>query len=254
MRIAVTRDISAAINECLVTHLPRQPIGIEVARAQHRAYEERLVECGCTVTRLEAGPDLPDSVFIEDTAIVLDEVAIITRPGAPARRLETPLVARALAPHRPLRHIDAPAMLDGGDVLAIGRRLFVARSSRTNTEAINQLGRILGPFGYLLEAVPVQGCLHLKSAVSAVADDTLLINRRWVPADCFADFALIDVHPAESSAANALRVGDEVIYPSAFQNTRQRLEDRGICVRTVDVGELAKAEGGVTCCSLIFRG
>lgn len=254
MLIAITREISPAMDECLLTHVPRATIDLEVARAQHRAYEDCLVEAGCAVQRLEVGISMPDSVFIEDIASVFDEVAVMMRPGAAPRRRETPIVAAALSRYRPLRHLEPPATIDGGDVMQIGRRVFVGRSSRTNAEGIDQLRQILAGFGYRVQAVPVHGCLHLKSAVTVASDGTLLINRQWVPANAFSDFALIDVHPTEPFAANALRVGDDVIYPSAFPGTCERLEDRGIRVRKVDVGELAKAEGGVTCCSLIFTG
>ena len=252
MLIAITREVSPAMNECLRTHVPRAPIDLETARMQHSTYEACLIKAGCAVQRLEAGVDLPDSVFVEDVAVVLDEVAVIARPGAVSRRRETPIVATTLSRYRPLQLVESPATLDGGDVMQIGRRVFVGRSSRTNAEGIDQLRQMLDAFGYLVQAVPVHGCLHLKSAVSAATDDTLLINRQWVPQDAFSDLVLVDVHPDEPLAANALRIGDQVIYPSAFPKTRERLQDQGVRVRTVDVGELAKAEGGVSCCSLIF--
>lgn len=251
---ALTRDISPAINACELTHLARTPIDVERARAQHDGYEWALVELGCTVRRLDAGADLPDSVFIEDTAVVFPEGAVIARPGAEARRRETPLVIEALARFGlPLREIGEPGTLDGGDVLTIGKTVLIGSSSRTNPAAIAQMRHLLPPLGYDVRTVPVEGCLHLKSAVTAVGPDTVLINRAWVPADAFGDWTLIDVDPDEPHAANALWVAEAVIYPAAFPKTRARLEKRGLRVRPVDVDELAKAEGGVTCCSLIFE-
>jgi len=252
MLIAITREINPAIQHCELTHLPRVGIDLELARAQHQAYERCLVEAGCTVQRLESGPDLPDSVFVEDIAVVFDELAVIVRPGAESRRAETPALVEALGRYRPLRYIEPPATIDGGDVLAIGRQVFVGRSARTNADGVEQMRQLVGVCGYTVHGVPVQGCLHLKSAVTAVSDDTLLINREWVRAEAFSDFTLLDVHPAEPSGANALRIGHHVIYPAAFPKTREWLERRGFPVRTVDVGELAKAEGGITCGSLIF--
>ncbi|MBU0490440.1 MAG: dimethylargininase [Chloroflexi bacterium] len=252
MHIAITREVSPAIGRCELTHLDRRPIDVTLAQAQHRQYEECLTALGCRVERLPAEPDLPDSVFVEDTAIVLDELAVITRPGAASRRPETASVARALASYRPLHHIQAPGTLDGGDVLRLGHTLFVGQSGRSNAVGIDQLRALLRPWGYRVEAVPVTGCLHLKSAVAQVAPNTLLINRDWVPDDLWADWDLIDVDPAEPFAANALLVGDGVIYPAAYPATRERLRERGIRVRPVDVSELIKAEGGVTCCSLIL--
>jgi len=185
---------------------------------------------------------------------VLEEGAIVCRPGAEARRAETAGVVEALVRHgRPLHRVQAPATLDGGDVLVIGREVFVGASSRTNRAAIDQLSRTLGAVGYTVRAVPVRGCLHLKSAVTAVAADTLLINRAWVPAETFRGLSLIDVDPEEPHAANGLTVGDAVIYPSSFPRTRERLERRGVRIRPVEVDELQKAEGAVTCCSLIFE-
>jgi len=192
-------------------------------------------------------------VFVEDVAIVFDELAIITRPGAQSRRGETSAVAEALAVYRPLVYVDEPGTLDGGDVLTIGKRVFVGESRRTNAAAITQMGRYLAPYGYTVHIVPVRGCLHLKSAVTAISDDTLLVNPDWVPPDRFRPLQLLDVHPAEAYAANALFVGGNVIYPAAFPRTRARMDARGIQVVEVDVSELAKAEGAVTCCSLIFN-
>ena len=252
---ALTRDVSAAIARCELTHLERAPIDVEIARRQHEAYERTLSDLGCTVHRLAGGPgddEMPDSVFIEDTAVVFDELAIVMRPGAPSRRIETAAVAGALAHHRAVRHIEAPGTLDGGDVLVVSRRVFVGSSSRTNSEGVDQIRRILTPFGYTVETIAVHGCLHLKSAVSALDGGTLLINRDWTDASRFARFELIDVDPSEPFAANVLRIGDAVVCPREFPRTCERLKRRGLQVRPGDAGELAKSEGGVTCCSLII--
>jgi dimethylargininase len=252
MRLALTRDISPALARCELTHLEREPIDLEIARRQHDAYERQLTIAGCSVVRLAAEDEMPDSVFIEDTAVVFDEVAVITRPGAVSRRGETAAVAEAMAVYRPVVHIEAPATIDGGDVLTVGRRVFVGESTRTNAAAISQLARHLAPNGYTVHIVSVRGCLHLKSAVTAVSDDTLLINPEWVEAGRFRPLSVIEVHPAEPYGANAVRVGAALIYPTAFPRTCARLEGRGFSVAQVDVSEIAKAEGAVTCCSLIF--
>jgi dimethylargininase len=251
--IAITRDISPALAECELTHLEREPIDVERARRQHEAYERALAELGCEARRLPAGPDMPDSVFIEDTAVVVDELAVITRPGAASRRGEVRAVADALSAYRPSIWIEAPGRVDGGDVLVAGGFVYVGLSARTNVPALEQLRNLLGGRGYAVREVPVHGCLHLKTAVTCVGDGRLLINREWVPAEAFRGWELIDVDPAEPFAANALRIGDRVIYPDAFPRTRARLEAHGIPVVPVPADELAKAEGGVTCCSLVFR-
>ena len=251
MLLALTRDVSARLGECELTHLARVPIDVERARAQHDAYEALLGRLGCRVERLAAGPDMPDSVFIEDIAIVFDELAIVTRPGAESRRVETAAVADALRRFRTLRFIEAPGTVDGGDVLVAGRRVFVGRSSRTNAAAVAQMRAILAPHGYSVCEVAVEGCLHLKSAVTAIGDDVLLANRAWIDPRAFADCEIVDVDRDEPSAANAVRVGGALVFPSAFPKTASRLAARGFTVHTVDASELAKAEGAVTCCSLI---
>ncbi len=251
--IAITREVSPAIGRCELTHLGRVAIDVERARAEHRAYEASLAEAGCKIERLEAGPDMPDSVFVEDTAIVFDELAILARPGAESRRTETRAVADALVRYRPVQVIEAPGTVDGGDVLVVGRRVFVGRSRRTNDIGIDQMRRLLAPHGYEVESVVVEGCLHLKSAVTVVGDRLLLTNPAWVPLEPFRSFDRVDVHPDEPWAANALWLGDRVIYPVAWPRTAERLEKGGVKVRKVEAGELAKAEGAVTCCSLLVR-
>ncbi|HKQ62781.1 MAG TPA: arginine deiminase family protein [Candidatus Polarisedimenticolaceae bacterium] len=253
MTLVLTRAVGAAIERCELTHLARAPIDVARARRQHRAYEACCEALGCEVRRLAEEPDLPDAVFVEDAAVVLDELAVITRPGAATRRPETRSIAAALAPHRPLRQIEPPATLEGGDVLRVGRRLFVGLSTRSNAAAADQLAAFVGPYGYTVTPVPVSHCLHLKSAVTAIDPNTLLLDPGWVSPAAFAGLELLEIDPAEPFAANALRLRGELIYPAAFPRTRRRLEARGFAVRVVDVSELAKAEGGVTCCSLVVE-
>jgi dimethylargininase len=251
--VAITRAVSPALAACELTHLERVPIDVELARAQHRAYEAALIQAGYLVERLDTSADLPDSVFVEDIAVVLDELAIITRPGAESRRRETPAVAEALAAYRPLHVIQPPGNVDGGDVLVVGRQVFVGRSSRTNEVAVGQMRQLLEPFGYTVTDMVVHGCLHLKSAVTALSDDLLLVNRGWVDVAPFGGFTLVDVDAAEPSAANALRLKDRVVMSSSFPRTAERVAERGLLPLLVDASEVAKAEGAVTCCSLIVN-
>jgi dimethylargininase len=252
MLIAITRLISRSIVNCELTHLERTPIDIERARRQHCAYEEALRGMGVEVHSLPEEPNLPDSVFVEDAAIVLEECALLTRPGADSRRPEIDSIARALAPYRKLFTIQAPATLDGGDVLAVGRTIFVGLSSRSNQAAIEQMQGFLAPYGYTVKAVRVTGCLHLKSAVTQVAPDTLLVNPDWVDRANFPGTKCIETDPSEQYAANALLVDGTVLYQPAYPKTRSRLEAAGISSILVDESELGKAEGALTCCSLIF--
>ncbi len=254
MRIALTRAVSPTIGQCELTHMERQPIDVALAQAQHDQYEAALTALGYQLVQLPAEPTLPDSVFVEDAAVVLDELAIITRPGADSRKLETVSIAKALEPYRTLHPIVAPGQVDGGDVLGVGKTLYVGLSSRSNQAAIDQMTAILKLFGYTVQGVQVTGFLHLKSAVTQVAEQTLLINPRWVDASIFGDVEIIEIDPTEAYAANTLRLGETVLYPNSYPRTRQKLEQHGIAVRAVDVAELIKAEGAVTCCSLIFNG
>ena len=251
--IAITRAVSPALGECELTCLQRVPIDVEVAREQHCAYERALADAGYRVEHLDADATMPDSVFVEDMAVVFDEVAILTNPGAESRRREMPAIAAALAAHRPLQQIQPPATVDGGDVLVAGRTVYVGRSTRTNDAALVQIRRILGPFGYTVTGVDVRGCLHLKSAVTALADDVLLVNSEWIDASAFAGFSLVEVAPEEPSAANALRLADRIIAARAFPRTADRIAKHHLRVDLVDASELAKAEGAVTCCSLIVN-
>jgi dimethylargininase len=251
--LALTRDITDAISTCELTHLARAPIDIARARDEQLLYEAALRGLGCEVIRLGADPDMADSVFIEDTAIVLDELAIITRPGAESRRGEVDAVREALGTHRRLATIAAPGTLDGGDVLQIGRRLLVGDGPRSNAEGRRQLAAHVVPLGYSVEAVRFDGCLHLKTAATLVGPDLVLFNPDWVSASAFGDVEAIAIDPAEPFAANAVRINGTVIHPAEYPATRARLERSGIAVVSVPAGELAKAEGGVTCCSLLVR-
>jgi dimethylargininase len=253
MLIALTREVSSSIADCQLTHLARVPIDVDRARAEHAAYERALEQLGCTITRLAAAADMPDAVFIEDTALVLDEVAVITRPGAESRRAETRAVAQTLREWRPVVEITAPARLDGGDVVRIGRRLFVGVGPRSNDRAVEQLGQLLAPFGYTVHGVEFRGCLHLKTAATLIAEDLLLINPEWVTPATFVGAQTLAIDHAEPYAANALMLGDRVIHGDSFHRTRRKLESAGVTVVPVPAGELAKAEGGVTCCCLLIH-
>lgn len=251
-QIAITRAVSRSLGRCELTHQDRIPIDLDRARQQHAAYEMCLERLGCTLIRLPEMPNMPDAVFVEDTALVLDEVALITRPGAESRRAETASIAEALKPHREMVRIEAPGTVDGGDVLVVGRDIYVGLSSRSNGAAIDQMGQMLTPYGYRVHGIEVTGCLHLKSAVTEVAENVLLVNPEWINTSVFSRFEIIEIDPTEAYAANGLRIGESVIYPVTFPRTAKRLMKRGIGIEPVDLSELAKAEGAVTCCSLIF--
>ena len=253
MWTAITREVSPALAACELSFVPRAPIDVGRAQAQHDAYCAVLESLGCGVIRLPAEPALPDSVFVEDVALAFDEVAVATRPGAESRRDEGHAVLEVLGSVRRILRIEAPGTLDGGDVLRIGKRVFVGISARSNAAGREQLCVLLAPFGYTVEGVATRDCLHLKSAVTQVADDVVLVNPAWVDVAAFADYRMLEVDPAEEHAANAVRIGDVLVYPDCFPKTLERLRDAGISVTTVDVSELQKAEGAVTCCSVLLK-
>src|ERR1700730_9761248 len=252
MLTAITRAVSPAIVNCELTFISRQAIALAKAEQQHRAYQQLLEKLGARVISLPAEPALPDSMFVEDPALVLDELAIILPLGTETRRQEAASIAQALAPFRKRAGVELPGQVEGGDVLRIGRRVFTGLSSRTNAEGIRQLASILAPYGYEVVSVSVTGCLHLKSAVTYIGRNTLLADRAWFETKPFTGFEWIDVAPEEPHAANALAIGDTIIFPASFPRTRARLEARGFHVTPLDISELQKAESGLTCSSLLF--
>jgi dimethylargininase len=249
--IAITRPVPSSIDRCELTHLARAPIDYARAAEQHEAYEAALERLGCRIERLPATPHLPDSVFVEDAAVVFDDVAVITRPGAVSRREEVATVADALRRYRPLVFIEPPGTLDGGDVLVTSTGVFVGLTPRSNADGIRQLAAVLAPFGTSVTSVPVSRCLHLKSAVTCVSANRLLLNPEWVDPSTFAEFDLLDVDPAEPFAANVLTIADRVLCAAEHPRTRARLDAAGLATVAVSAGELAKAEGGLTCSSLL---
>ena len=253
MLTAITRAVSPAILSCELTFVARQPIDLAKARAQHRAYEQLLEKLGARVISLPAELALPDSMFVEDPAIVLDELAVILPLGTKSRQPEAESLAKALAPFRKLAYITAPGMMEGGDVLRINRTLYVGLTTRTNAEGIRQLAAILAPHNYKIVEIPVTGCLHLKSAVTHLGKNSLLANRSWFAPAPFANYNWIDVAPAEPHAANALAFGETVIFPMSFPQTRVKIEAAGFHVTPIDICELQKAESGLTCSSLLFK-
>jgi dimethylargininase len=253
MLTAITRAVSPAIVHCELSFIDRKPIDLARAQQQHRAYEHLLEKLGARLISLPAEPALPDSMFVEDPAIVLDELAVILPLGTESRRPEAASLAQALAKFRKLESISLPGTLEGGDVLRIGRKLYVGLTRRSNVEGIRQLAAILKPHGYEVIAVPVTGCLHLKSAVTYLNRNTLLANRAWFDTAPLAEYEWIDVDPAEPHAANALALAGTVIFPASFPRTCARLEARGFHVTPLDIAELQKAESGLTCSSLLFE-
>ena len=250
--IAITNTPSPRLTECELTHLERTPIDYAVALRQHQRYGEMLRACGAEVHALDVNRDHPDSVFIEDTAIVLDEIAVMMSMGAESRRGEPRAIETELRRWREIECVTLPATIDGGDVARVGRTLLVGQSSRTNAEGIAALTAIVARHGYRVIPVPVTGCLHLKSAATALPDGSLLVNPDWLDRAPIAGFRTVSVPPDEPSAADVALVGETVCLAAEHPRTAELVESLGFTVRTTRLSEFAKAEGAVTCLSLIF--
>jgi dimethylargininase len=246
------REVSRSLEKCELLYVPRQGFDLPLARRQHAAYIATLEAAGIKVTVLPEEPDLPDSCFVEDPAIVLDEVAVICRPGAASRVAEVESIERALKTVRPVHRIASPGTLEGGDVLRMGKTLFIGMSSRTNLEGIRQCQEIIRPHGYEAVGVRVKGCLHLKSAVTSPAEGLLIANAEWIDLSPFSHFEILRVPESEPWAANTLAFNGSVLVTGSSPRTAELLESKGFLVRRLDISELQKAEAALTCLSLLF--
>lgn len=249
---AIVRRPSEAIARCALTFLERKPIDFALAVRQHGAYVKALEDAGLAVQILPPVEDLPDAVFVEDTAVVVDECAVLTRPGIDSRRPEVDAIAPALDAVRPTVRIEAPGTLEGGDVLLVGRTFFVGQTPRTNAEGTRQFAALLEPHGYDVVPVAPHGCLHLKSAVTYIGDETVLVNPEWIDVDLFSRWQCVPVAPEEPFGANALLTGDIVHVSASAPLTRRKLDALGFATRSIDTSEFEKAEAALTCLSLIF--
>lgn len=251
--IALTHLPSPALELGQRTHVNRLPVDFPKALQQHADYCRALRECGAEVRTLDANRHLADSAFVEDTAIVLDEIAIVATMGTACRRDELAAIEDELKKHRPTVRIQLPATIEGGDVLRIGRKLFAGLSRRTNAAGIDELRTIVRKFEYEVIPVPMRDCLHFKTGCSALPDGTLLVNEAWVAIESLQEFRLIPIPSAEPWGANVLSLGREVVMPAGHPATMELIREMGFPVRTVDLSEFAKAEGGVTCLSILLN-
>jgi dimethylargininase len=250
---AITHTVSPNISKCELTFVDRSPIDFGLATYQHQEYCAALERLGVRVTVLAENESYPDCCFVEDTAVVVNELAVICSMGAPSRRGETKLIERELSKYRETIRIALPATIDGGDVLTIGKKVFVGQSSRTSAEGIEALTRILGPLNYRVMPVSTKGSLHFKSACTAIDDETLFVNPDWVELGQLIGFRLIHTPPDEPASANVLRIGKTVCVQEGFPGAAELLARAGHRVEVIDTSELRKAEAGLTCSSIIFE-
>lgn len=251
--MAITHLPSPNLQRGERTYVGHAPIDAALAARQHEAYREALRACGASIVTLDENRELPDCVFVEDTAIVLDEVAVIMSMGAESRRREPPAIEAAVRRYRPIERVTLPATIDGGDVVRARRALYVGASPRTNAAGIESLREIVKRFGYTVTAVPVRGCLHLKSACSALPDGRFLVNRDWIDVSPLPATSLVQVPASEAWAGDVLAIDSTIVASDAFPATIALLGGSGLDVIPVSISEFAKAEGGVTCMSLVFR-
>jgi len=248
----LVRDPSSRLADGIVTHISRTQLDVTLARAQHAAYADALAASGWTIRRVPAADDCPDSVFVEDTVVICEDLAVLTRPGAPARRAEVAAVAQTIR-SLGLRTavIEAPGTLDGGDILQVGDTVYAGRGGRTNGEGIRQLRSLLAPLARTVVAVPLGNVLHLKSAVTALPDGTFLLLPELVPAGLFP--ALRPV--TEEAGSHVVPLGgDRVLIAASAPRTAELLGDLGFTPVVVEISEFEKLEGCVTCLSVLLPG
>ena len=251
--LVLVNSPSPRLNNCELTFSERCPIDFELACKQHLTYVQALTSAGAQVRVLEVNVNEPDGVFVEDVAVLLGEVAILTSMGAEARRRESAALRGILSSYCTIREIKLPAMLEGGDVMRIGNTLFVGESTRTNSAGISELAYLVSDLDYQVVVVPVKKCLHLKTGVTAIGPSNLLLNPDWIDGDSFPGFDIIEVHAEEPAAANTLSIGSHLLVNNNFPKTLKILERQGYQVVPVDISEFVKAEAGLTCMSLVFE-
>lgn len=250
---AITHKVSSRVEECELTFLDRSPIDLQLAMRQHDDYCATLRRLGAVVEILSENEAYPDSCFVEDTSVVVDELAIICSLGVSSRRGETRLIERELSKYRETVHISLPAMIEGGDVLRVRKKVFVGQSRRTNLDGIEELARILEPRGYEIIPVKTKGSLHLKSACTAINDETLFVNSDCIELDALRGFNLVYTPAGEARSANVMRVGDTVCVQAGFPRAVELIKGMGERVEIINTSELGKAEAGLTCSSIIFE-
>lgn len=253
MTFALLNRPSTALSECTLTYISRNSIDFHRAMEQHMAYAKALEDLGVEVKILNLNKTMPDGVFIEDTAVVLDELAVITSMGTPDRRNELPEITAEVRKYRKAVEIPLPATIEGGDVLRIGRKIYIGETLRTNKDAISFFTQIVEPLSYQVVPVEVSGCLHLKTGITALDDETFLANPEWINLSPLKGCRIVEVPENESFGGNVLVVNGKVLMNAAYPRTIDLVASLGFNIMSVDISEFGKAEAGLTCMSLVFK-
>lgn len=254
MPVALVREVSESFVDCVTASPPDPPLDAGLARRQHAAYTRALADHGFTVEWVAPAPDLPDGCFVEDIAVVIGDAALLTVPGHASRRAETASVAETLQRFVAVERMEPPATLDGGDVLQVGSSVFVGVGSRTNAAGVAALERFAAARGRRVIPVRPTGVLHLKSAATALDAETVLLHPGCVESGAFADLRTVEVVDDEPEAANVVRLPDgALLVAAAFPRTAEQLAGLGHRVVEVDVSEIGRADGGLTCLSIRLR-
>ena len=251
---AIVRTPAPSLTEGLTSAQLGKP-DYALALQQHAAYIAALQACGLAVTVLEPDPAYPDSCFVEDTAVLAERLAVITRPGAPSRQGEQQRVAQALrAFYRPeqIETLLPPGTLEGGDVMRVEDHFYIGLSARTNAEGARQLIAILEQHGYTGSTVQMQEMLHLKTGLAYLEHNRLLAAGEFIQHPLFALFRRIPIDPAEAYAANCIYINGTVLVPAGYPRTLAQIEAAGLPVLAVDTSEFRKLDGGLSCLSLRF--
>lgn len=249
----LTHVPSSNLNNCELTYLDSERIDIKKALIEHNSYCNMIKECGANVNIIEDNIDLADSVFVEDPIIVFDEVAIVTSMGVESRRKESQVLKDYFSKIREIKEIKLPSKIEGGDVLVIDKKVFVGLSPRTNESAIEELKNILKPYGYIVQSVKVDGCLHLKTGCTALDDKTILLNPNWVDVEVFSDYKIINIPSDEPFGANIMKINEYICMNEAFPKSIELVKALGYKVKTTDISEFVKAEAGLTCMSVRYN-
>lgn len=251
--LALVRRPAGDLSSHERTHVPATHVSLEAALEEHAAYCTALEGLGVEVRHLEPLPEHPDAAFVEDAALVLDELAVLPIAGAPSRRGESASVRAALAPLRPLVALEPPTTLDGGDVLRVDDTLYVGWSSRTNHAGLRALAHLVLEEGLRVKAVEVRAALHLKTAASDLGQDRLLVDPRHLNLERVRDHELLHVPPGEPQGANVLRIGEHVLLSDSAPRTAELLDSAGLTVHPLPLATFERMEAGPTCLSILVE-